>query len=321
MVMPQESSSPDDDSALTTLQERRDFLRKSLEDKHYDAAVAESFKILREGEKSLFTDALDAIMKIGAADQKRINKNDVPLLVDLLCTDDDILRASVVLALRPIAQARQDLVFNLLSKLLSASSPKHCVEASIRLIGQICTQSPERGLAIVPDLIGFLGDENQYVRKIASDVLKILARQIPSKLEKELAGVTETVQDADVLASLNEVIEEIAKAKEQKSLEDRLESEEMPAPVLIPEMPAMKPSAGVSLPSSRRTEPDLRGAQAEQKKLPDVVKLEIDEKIAQEFAKVEDGTVADRSELRKLKEIKTAKDLERPKSVKAKKPL
>jgi len=289
------------------VQEKRDEIRKLLEGKQFPNIIKNAFQIIQDKDKRLISDALDAIRQVTVEMPALIDASQLNVLVEFLHDEDDILRASAVLALKPIILQRPDDLFQLLTTILSVSTSKNGKEESIRLLGHMAGEHPDKIEKLIPDLVNYLSDDNVHVRKRSLEVLKILSKDAPGKIEKEVKKIAGKITDAEILSGINEVMTEAIKKRELKSIDDKIPKEGT-KPEIIPEVAPQPTKAEIAEEKKQQVPPgapvQIKPVQTEEE-----IKKEIGAKIQAEFSKIEEGVKQAPSELKELKEIKTTKDL------------
>lgn len=294
----------------TKVQEKKDELRKLLESKRFPDILKTTFQVIKDKDSRLLSDALDAIRQIATENASLLDEANLQLIVDLLHNDDDILRASAVLALKPVILSRPDSLYQLLTTAITTATSKNGREEAIRLLGFLGADHPEKIEKLIPEIVGCLADDNVHVRKRSQEVLMILAKTAPGKIEKELKKMAGKITDTEVLAGINEIITEAIKKRELKGIDEKITAAEQKVD-LIPDVPPQPEHEEVATPAQGATAP---GVQAhEQPTLSEkAIQQEIGAKIEAEFSKIDEGTKPATSELKELKEIKTAQDLVHP---------
>ncbi len=289
------------------VQEKRDEIRRLLESKQLREVLKLSFQIISEKDARLMSDALDAIRQADLEDPSLIEPAQLQVVVDFLHSDDDIMRASVVLALKPILLANPDALYQMLTNVVMTSTSTNGREEAIRLLGLLGADHPEKVDKLIPEFVTFLADDNVHVRKRSLDVLKILSKTAPSKIEKELKKMAGKISDTEILSGIHEVITEAIKHRELKPIDEKTTKEEEKAD-LIPDVPPQPKKDEVqpapSVAASPSTEKPEKPVQSEME-----IQKEIGAKIEAEFSKIEEGVKPAPSKIKELKEIKTPQDL------------
>ncbi len=313
--MSQENSTKPDAPSTKELedkkvQEKRDEIHKSLESKQYPSVLKIAFQIITEKDSRLLSDALDAIRQVNAEAPSLIDLTQLQVVVDFLHKDDDIFRASAVLALKPVLLAKPDVLYPMLTSIVTEAASKNGREEAIRLLGLLGADHPEKVEKLIPEFVACLADDNVHVRKRSLDVLNILSKTAPVKIEKELKKMAGKITDTEILSGIHDIITEAIKKRELKTVDEKIAKDEQKAD-LIPDVPPQPkkdeiPPAPTSaaVPS---TEMPQKPALSEKE-----IQKEIGAKIEAEFSKIEEGVKPAPSELKELKEIKTAQDLTPP---------
>ncbi len=290
------------------LQEKRGMLQKLSENKEYVKLIDLSFNIIHDKEIELIPDALDALRQAIPDNPRLLNETQINVLADLLNDADDMLRASAVLALKPVIPEKSNELFKILAGFIdSPQKSKNCKEEAIRLLGHMATLEPERVTSLIPRFISFLTDEDVHVRKRSLEALKVLGKHAPAQIERGIKGTFDQIKDEELIAGVNELVTSIIKRRELRDLEQKSAADEK-RPELIPEM---APEIPKETPAASKSEPVVSPTAPAQEQKSDVeIRKEIDAKIQEEFSKIEDGKKPADIPLKDMKEIKTEKDLE-----------
>nr|MDO8119170.1 hypothetical protein [Candidatus Sigynarchaeota archaeon] len=289
------------------VQEKREEILKLLESKQFRDVLKVSIEIMERKDARLMSEALDAIRQVNAEDPSLIEPTQLQAVIDFLNSDDDIMRASVVLALKPILLAKPDAIYSMLTNIVTGATSKNGREEAIRLLGLLGADHPEKVEKLIPEFVACLADDNVHVRKRSHDVLKILSKTAPVKIEKELKKMAGKISDTEVLSGIHEVITEAIKNREIKPIDEEAAKEEEKAD-LIPDVPPQPKKdeaqleTGIAASPSTTTPEKPAPSEAE-------IQKEIGAKIEAEFSKIEEGVKPAPSELKELKEIKSPKDL------------
>lgn len=291
--------------------EAREQLQRLIETKDHLALVKLAFEIVQGDDKSLFVDALDAIRQIALEQPALIDKPRSQRLIDFLNDEDDIVRASAVLALKNLVLERPDELYSTLTDLIRQHGAPHCLEESVRLLGHLGTKHPDKIKDNIVQFVSLLHDEDLHVRKRSMDVIKILAKVVPDKIEKELKReIKSEACTGEILDGIDAILTDIIKKRELKGLEEKIQKDKEPVPDLIPDIePATKKEPEVAT-TSIEVPPGQDGERdAPVEKTEAEIVQEIGANIEAEFSKIEDASKGP-TETRELKEIKTEKDLE-----------
>ncbi len=289
------------------VQEKRDAIHKSLESKQFPEVLKIAFQIITEKDSRLLSDALDAIRQVNAEAPSLIDLTQLQVVVDFLHKDDDIFRASAVLALKPVLLAKPDVLYPMLTSIVTEAASKNGREEAIRLLGLLGADHPEKVEKLIPEFVACLADDNVHVRKRSLDVLKILANTAPVKIEKELKKMAGKITDAEVLSGIHDVITEAIKKRELKTVDEKSAKDEQKAD-LIPDVPIQLKKDEVAPTPVNAAAPSTQAPQKPALTEKEIQK-EIGAKIEAEFSKIEEGVKPAPSELKELKEIKSAQDL------------
>ncbi|MBN2152075.1 MAG: hypothetical protein JW839_11550 [Candidatus Lokiarchaeota archaeon] len=304
------------------VQARREEILKLVESKQYRDALNLCFQIISEKDARLLSDALDAIRQVNSDDPALIEPAQLQVAVDFLHSDDDIIRASAVLALKPVLLAKPEALYQMLTNVFTTATSKNGREEAIRLLGLLGTDHPEKVEKLVPEFVACLADDNVHVRKRSLEVLRILSKTAPGKIEKELKKMAGKIADAETLSGIHEVVAEAIKNREMKPIDEKATKEEEKDD-LIPDVPPQPKKEGEVMPAPAEAEPP-GGTRPEKPILSETeIQKEIGAKIEAEFSKIEEGVKPAPSELKELKEIKSPQDLApspAPASVAAKAP-
>jgi hypothetical protein len=289
------------------VQEKRDEIRKSLESKQFQNVLKIAFQIITEKDSRLLSDALDAIRHVNAEAPSLIDLTQLQVVVDFLHKDDDIFRASAVLALKPVLLAKPDVLYPMLTSIVTEAASKNGREEAIRLLGLLGADHPEKVEKLIPEFVACLADDNVHVRKRSLDVLMILANTAPVKIEKELKKMAGKITDTEVLSGIHDVITEAIKKRELKTIDEKSAKDEQKAD-LIPDVPIQPKKDAVAPAPANAAAPSTEATQKPALSEKEIQK-EIGAKIEAEFSKIEEGVKSAPSELKELKEIKSAQDL------------
>ncbi|MEX2681139.1 MAG: hypothetical protein Q6373_006035 [Candidatus Sigynarchaeota archaeon] len=289
------------------VQEKREEILKLLESKQHHDVLKVAFEIIERKDARLMSEALDAIRQVNAQDPSLMDPVHLQIVVDFLHNDDDILRASAVLALKPILLSNPDALYATLTSIVTAATSKNGREEAIRLLGFLGADHPEKVEKLIPEFVACLADDNVHVRKRSLDVLKILSKTAPVKIEKELKRMAGKISDTEVLSGIHEVITEAIKHRELKHVEEDA-AKEVEKADLIPDVPPQpKKDEAQAMPqivAVQSTATPEKPAPSETD-----IQKEIGAKIEAEFSKIEEGVKPTPSELKELKEIKSPQDL------------
>jgi hypothetical protein len=289
------------------VQENRDAIHKYLESKQFPEVLKIAFQIIKEKDARLLSDALDAVRQVNAENASLMDPTQLQVIVDFLHNDDDILRASVVLALKPVLLANPDSLYSMLTTIVTEAASKNGREEAIRLLGLLGADHPEKVEKQIPEFVACLVDDNVHVRKRSLEVLKILSKTASVKIEKELKKLAGKISDPEVLAGINDIISEAIKKRDLKSVDEKKTKDEQKAD-LIPDVPVQPKKDEIPLSPAITAAPNT--TKLEKPVLSETeIQKEIGAKIAAEFSKIEEGVKPAPSELKELKEIKSPQDL------------
>ncbi|MHA1683223.1 MAG: hypothetical protein ACTSUE_19955 [Promethearchaeota archaeon] len=284
------------------LNDIREEIKNLLEQEAREALINISFKIIQERDEKLFTDALNAIRRVSAQDPGLMNDSQVQLLVDFLDSDDDILRAAAVLALKPVVLHEPRRMLELLSRLLNNNGKSdNCKGETIRLLGHLGTKYPGMLLSFIPQFIQYIIEGGKHVAKISLKTLKVISKTHPEIIEPELKKIHDEITDPDLVEYMNELIGDLIKKRELNVTKDpeKIESIEE----IIPEVPVIPKDGGVEKEPGEKNQPSDG---IEEKKM----KEEIGAQIEQEFSKIDQDGQESEPKIEVMKEIKTERDLE-----------
>nr|MDO8118809.1 hypothetical protein [Candidatus Sigynarchaeota archaeon] len=256
----------------------------------------------------LVPDALDMIRQAIPENPRLLNESQVHLLADFLNDEDDMFRASAVLALKPAIPEKSIELFKILAGFIdSPQKTKNCKEEAIRLLGHMATIEPGRVSSLIPRFISFLMDDDVHVRKRSLEVLKVLSKHDPKQIENGVKWILDKITDEELVTGVNELVTSIIKRRELREIEVKPAKDEKPTE-LIPEVKpeSMKESAEPPV-IEAPAPPEVPSAE---KKNEAEIRKEIDAKIQEEFSKIEEGKKTVEIPLKDMKEIKSDKDLE-----------
>jgi len=126
-----------------------------------------------------------------------IIKTLVPKILDNLNEKDDLLRYSMVLAMKPICEADPSLILPFYHDFIKDKDANKR-ESIIRLVGFIAREHPDAVKEYIPDLISALADEKEFVQDQAVETLKILGRAVPREIEPKMLAFLAQVTNVDI---------------------------------------------------------------------------------------------------------------------------
>jgi HEAT repeat protein len=126
-----------------------------------------------------------------------IIKTLIPKILDNLNEEDDLLRYSMVLAMKPICDQDPNLILPFYHDFIKDNDANKR-ESIIRLVGFIAREHPDAVKEYIPDLISALADEKEFVQDQAVETLKILGRTASRELEPKMLAFLGPVTNVDI---------------------------------------------------------------------------------------------------------------------------
>ena len=304
--------SNEEESEENQVQKKRDELQNFVENENYESVINEAFKIIQDKDKRLISDALEAIRKVVGNEPKLLNSSQINTLIDFLSNSDDILRASTVLILKPLALARMNELFDILINLLTSNHSSNCKEETIRLLGYIGSQKPGKVRDKIPLIASFLKDDEKHVYNRALEVLKLLSKDEPRIVESAVKNVLKDIENEELSNNLNDLIARIIQKREtrQKVKNDEEENEKEN---IIPDVEEEEDKKDEKTDDERKPLKEMQTptieSESELEADENKIKEEIGAKIEEEFSKIDDKAKNDELETKDLKEIKSEQDI------------
>ncbi|MBD3351782.1 MAG: hypothetical protein GF364_09885 [Candidatus Lokiarchaeota archaeon] len=217
-------------------------------------------------------------------------KTILPNLLKLMTIKNDVMRYSLLLTIKSLAEENPDLLVPFAREYLCHKNA-NAREGMLRLLTYAAKADPEEIRPLMEDIINLLADKEDFVQNEAIDLLKVLGRKYRLEIEKQLIDFVKSTTDPTIIENAETVLKKLVDIKDLE--EDDVHKKQLEAVQKILEEK-----------EKEITEEEIKIKQDEIKKREELVNIKKETKVKDEELQNKEKELLEKEQKLKEKELK-----------------